>query len=227
MVSPWVTIVVLAAMAWALPNRAALNPDADVQKLRVAAALSDAPYFIEGKWIGEDARDKIPREAQQLLRPNAILSRTYTAPGEPAMHVLVIHCGDARDMIGHYPPICYPSSGWLALEPQTGVDRSLQVLDHTFPMREYCFSRARNFAGEDVIRVFNTFVLPDGLVTPNIEAINRQSERLAVTTRGVAQVQVITMATVPLDKAQAAVAELLNGMSAMFQALAIREGDST
>ena len=226
LISPWLTIGVLAAMAWALPNRSALSPGADAQKSRIAAALSEAPYFINGKWVGEDARDKIPREAQQLLRPNAILSRSYAAPGEPTMHILVIHCGDARDMIGHYPPVCYPSSGWMSRDPQA-ADRVLRVLDQEFPMREYCFSRARHLAGEDSIRIFNTFVLPDGLVTPKIEAINRQSERLAVTKRGVAQVQVIMMATVPVEQAQAAAAELLNGMSEMFQTLAIREGESS
>jgi hypothetical protein len=227
LLSPWLTIGMLAAMAWALPNRYQIDPQSNQQKQRVAAAMNTAPFFINGKWVGEDARDKIPREAQQLLRPNALLSRTYTAPGEPAMHVLVIHCGDARDMIGHYPPVCYPSSGWVAREPEGGMDLALRVLDQRFPMREYRFSRARNLAGEDVIRVFNTFVLPDGLVTPHIEAISRQSERLAVTVRGVAQVQVIMMATVPAAQAQAAAAELLNGMSELLQTLAIREGESS
>lgn len=227
LLSPWLTTGALVLMAWALPNRYEFDATAAQQKQRVAQAINDVPYFIAGKWVGEDARDKIPREAQQLLRPNAILSRTYTAPGEPALHVLVIHCGDARDMIGHYPPVCYPSSGWVTRGPEHGMNRDWRIFHQPFPVREYVFSRARNLAGEDVIRVFNTFVLPDGQVTPDIEAINRQSERLAVTVRGVAQVQVIMMATVPQARAEAAAAELLEGMSDLFKTLAIREGDLT
>ena len=58
--------------------------------------------------------DEVPPEAQELLRPNAIFSRRFQRPGEIGVHVLVVHCSDARDMIGHYPPICYPSSGWVS-----------------------------------------------------------------------------------------------------------------
>ena len=49
--------------------------------------------------------------------PTAVLSRRFVELGTGRHATLgVIHCGDVRDMNGHYPPSCYPSSGWHARE---------------------------------------------------------------------------------------------------------------
>src|SRR5690606_12894388 len=67
--APWLTVLVLLGLSAALPNRTTFTPDSERRKAEVAAALNAVPYFI-GRWVGEDR--EVTREAQQLLRPNAI-----------------------------------------------------------------------------------------------------------------------------------------------------------
>lgn len=75
----------------------------------VREALDAIPFRV-GDWVGVDT--PVPPAAQRLLRPNAILSRTYRDPEGRQATVMLVHCRDTRDMIGHYPPICYPAHGW-------------------------------------------------------------------------------------------------------------------
>lgn len=221
--APWLTVLVLLGLSAALPNRTTFTPDSEHRKAEVAAALNAVPYFI-GRWVGEDR--EVTREAQQLLRPNAIFSRWYQSPGDAGLHVLVVHCSDARDMIGHYPPICYPASGWLPLNVPDNVDIELTVNGAVLPVRQYMFQRIGEGGRENTIRIFNAFILPDGTVTRQIDDINRQSERLAVSVQGVAQLQVITAASVPVHSAVEAANELLGGMDVMFDALGVGQGAS-
>ena len=72
--------------------------------------------------------------------------------------------------------------------------------------------------------MFTAFVLPDGTVTREIDDINKQSERLAVTVQGVAQMQVVTPAAMPLDQALDAAQELLGGMDGLLHALNVGQG---
>src|ERR1051325_5640374 len=58
--------------------------------------------------------EKIPDGAMQLLKPNAHAYRVYTTP-DCQFQFLLIQCRDAQDMGGHYPPVCYPASGWVAV----------------------------------------------------------------------------------------------------------------
>lgn len=219
--SPWLTVAMLMGMSVVLPNRSQFSPDAEARKAEVAGAMHAAPLFI-GRWMGQN-RD-VPKEAQQLLHPNAMLSRSYTTPGGPPMRVLVVHCGDARDMIGHFPPICYPSAGWLEVNVVGKDEVTLMVNGQALPVRQYGFRCIGERGRAETIRVFNAFILPDGRVTVDIDEINRQSERLAVSVQGVAQLQVITSASVPLQEAVDAANEILNGMPVMFDALKVGQG---
>src|SRR6185295_1872887 len=100
-----------------LPNRIEPDPSAAEHKRQVADVIEQVPWNIP-PWHGEP-KGQIQPEAQRLLRLNAMLSRQYTCTDRPTVHILLVHCGDARDMTGHYPPICYPSSGWIA-EDESG-----------------------------------------------------------------------------------------------------------
>ncbi|MCI0362806.1 MAG: exosortase-associated EpsI family protein, partial [Phycisphaerales bacterium] len=206
MLSPWLTVGLLAGMSALLPNRSAITPGAQHQKALVAAAVKAVPHSI-GRWVGQDV--EVPREAQTLLRPNAILSRAYSSPGESTMRLLIVHCSDARDMIGHYPPICYPSAGWTQVDVASQRIVDLSCEHRRLPSRQYAFEFISEEGRPQAIRILNAFILPDGAVSSRIEDINRQSERLAVSARGVAQLQIITSASVPLDQTIAAANELL------------------
>ena len=63
-------------------------------------------------------------------------------------------------------------------------------------------------------------------MTPQIDDIYRQSERLALSVQGVAQIQLITMAGMPADEAAACAEELLAGMGDLLNALQVAGGAS-
>jgi hypothetical protein len=219
--APWVTIAAMIALSFALPNSTAgVEPDVR-RNAEIAHAIHEIPLFI-GRWVNDEnyARSSIPHEAQKLLKPNAIAQRHYTSPGDPTVHLVVVHCGDARDMIGHYPPICYPSAGWEPID-QPNQDLVLSVNGWPLPVREYGFKGYLEGGREDVIRIFNAFVLPDGTATRDIDDIHRQSERLSVAVQGVAQLQVITPGRVSDEEAIAAAEEILGGLGAMFESLGV------
>ncbi|MCA9291668.1 MAG: exosortase-associated EpsI family protein [Phycisphaerales bacterium] len=221
--APLASIAVLVGLASVFPLAARARPEDAAHKRAVAEAMTSAPRFI-GPWTGIDA--PVPAEAQKLLRPNAILSRTYTRPGRSGVHVLIVHCNDARDMIGHYPPICYPGSGWVLATTPTDVRLRILADDAARPFRMYEFRRLREHGVEEQIRIFDAFILPDGTVTGEIDDINRLSERVAVSARGLAQVQVITPGRTALDDAVAVAEELLQGLSALAQTLRIGQGET-
>lgn len=219
--APWVSLALLVVLSMTLPTRVKLDVTAEQRKAEVAASMEAVPYFI-GDWVGTDDDNDVPPEAQKLLRPNAIFSRRFQRPGDPGIHVLIVHCGDARDMIGHYPPICYPSSGWVAMGEAGSAEISID--DQRLPVRLYEFRRLRDQGTEDRIRIINGFILPDGTVTREIDDINRQSERLAVSVQGVAQLQLITSAAMSEGEALAAAGQLLGGMTEMLDALRVGQG---
>ena len=220
--APWTTLVVLIALSLWLPNRVTGMPQASQRQAAIATALASAPYIV-GAWVGADA--PVPREAQQLLRPNAILSRSYRRTGGERVHLLVVHCADARDMIGHYPPICYPSSGWVAEESAT-ADVAMSLAGKRLPMRGYVFRRIGEGGGEESIRVLNAFVLPGGVVAREMGEIHRQSQRRALAAQGVAQIQVVCSAGWDPAGVAAAAGELLGGMPRVRQALGLGRGAS-
>jgi hypothetical protein len=127
-------------------------------------------------------------------------------------------------MIGHYPPICYPSAGWIETRLEGATDIELNAGARRLPVRVYGFRSVGEHGTENVIRIFNAFVLPDGTVSREMDDINEQSERLAVSVQGVAQLQVITSAGMSLPEAVSSAEEILAGMSGMFSALQVKEG---
>jgi hypothetical protein len=207
--APYVSLVLLLVMARWLPNR---------------VQADDRPFFIGDSWVGEDLRDLLAPEAQKLLRPNAIFNRRYERYGGSWVQVLVVHCSDARDMIGHYPPVCYPSAGWVDLEVPPPGDHVLTAQAATLPVREYRFRAVQEGGRDFEIRIFSAFVLPDGTVTRDISDINRQSERLAVSVQGVAQMQIITPADTPAAEAMEAAGEVLGGLGELFDVLEVTQG---
>jgi hypothetical protein len=79
-----------------------------------ALAATNAMATPDG-WTFTDL--KVPDGAVTLLKPNAQICRQYSTPIRP-FQFLLIQCRDARDMGGHYPPICYPASGWVAVRDE-------------------------------------------------------------------------------------------------------------
>ena len=204
------------------PNHVRPDPAAMARQEAVAAAVEAAPYQI-GRWLGTDI--PVPRAAVELLRPNAILSRRFRrAEGGYSVSLLVVHCMDVRDMGGHYPPVCYPSAGWLSTEDPASGEATLEVGGRRLPVEMYAFRRIEGGIRESRIRVYNFFVLPDGGVTADIAKLRGRSERLALSAEGVAQIQIITAIEMPPAEAVVAANELLDGLAGLLAPLGLVPG---
>src|SRR3954469_20179194 len=90
--------------------------DAEPYHAQVKAA--EAQITVPDGWTFEDFR--LPDGAIALLKPNASLYRVFKSPRQ--FQFLFIQCRDARDMGGHYPPVCYPASGWVVVGDDKGRD---------------------------------------------------------------------------------------------------------
>lgn len=63
------------------------------------------------EWVNEEDGE-ISREAISLLKPNVLFQRVYhNERTRQSVSLLLVQCKDARDIYGHYPPICYPNTG--------------------------------------------------------------------------------------------------------------------
>ncbi|HWP40988.1 MAG TPA: hypothetical protein VNL70_08680, partial [Tepidisphaeraceae bacterium] len=120
-------------------------PDAAAYHARIRAAAQVLPVCV-GPWLLTENPE--PPGAATLLKPNVIISRQlrrisggWDASGEPdpprTFNLLLVHCRDVRDMLGHYPPICYPAQGWKQQSVQP-LDR--QVGELTIHASSYVFS---------------------------------------------------------------------------------------
>lgn len=103
-----------------------------------------------GQWEGTD--EKVPEAAVALLKPNIILSRSYVNRStNRTVGFLLVQCKDARDINGHYPPVCYPAHG-QPMNRKLTAPRDWQVGGKTIRGMRY---------------VFNTDDYPDGYVVDN------------------------------------------------------------
>jgi hypothetical protein len=171
---------------------------AGIDRLRSPAAADSASYLKSvreayastpkrlGHWVGTDV--PVPVSAITLLRPNVVLSREYlnVETGIRATFLLV-HCGDARDILGHYPPVCYPSAGWVL---QSAESRHWNVNDQMIPGYEYRFA-SEPASGLPSLVVMNTMLLPDGEFHEDMAAVRKTASRLRRRSWGAGQIQVL------------------------------------
>jgi hypothetical protein len=177
--------------------------DAAIYHDRVAAAGGVLPYNV-GAWIGVDLP---PSEgAVSLLQPNLLLTRRFEHIGssESATFVLV-HCRDARDLIGHYPPICYGNQGWVSASV-TPLEFEVQGLK--VPVTRYQFKSSRLGKATDIC-VDNFMVLPDGEICPDMDGITRTAQNTRSKFFGAAQVQLVSDASLRESEREALFRELI------------------
>jgi hypothetical protein len=201
LIAPAVSVGLLLPMAAQDAGRSR-PPNVDAYHRQVKAAIEKIPPHL-GTWVGED--QDVPTAAQKLLRPNIILSRNYTDTLTGAqVSLLIVHCRDPRDMLGHYPPICYPANG----DPQSGegaprdwVVRESPSNDaspsRTISGMEYVFERQfRDPRGMSSVTrttvVYNFLVVPDHRDTiRDMDALQRAAKDYKRRPYGAAQFQVV------------------------------------
>ncbi len=183
--APILSLVLLlgyAGVTWSRPGA----EDAEPYHARVRASIDAVPKEFDG-WVGQ--HQEVPKEAIKLLQPNRILSRNYiNAELGLQGSLLIVHCKQARDLAGHYPPRCYPSQGWAMAEP---VSREWDVQGSDISGRDYTFTMQVP-SGTAVKAVANVLVLPDGRLVGNMDEVYGAAADHARRHFGAAQVQVVT-----------------------------------
>jgi hypothetical protein len=176
------TVLLLCGMAGERLSRPSAT-DAEPYHRRVKEAIEAFPLQF-GDWRGED--NAVPPSAIQLLKPNAIVSRHYrNVQTGQEVTLLFEHCKDARDMMGHYPPVCYPANGWVSRESRATI---MQAGGLSLPAVEYDFSRVLPDRSMSVTVVCG-FILPDGRLESDMRAVRRLASDYRAHFFGSAQVQ--------------------------------------
>jgi hypothetical protein len=211
------TVLVLAALA---ADRALFRPVpavADAHHARVRAAVESLPRYA-GPWLGADA--EVPPAAIKLLQPNAIVSREFRniESGERVTLVLV-HVRDARDILGHYPPVCYPSQGW--------VQTASRACDWRRPGRvlhgsEYTFVRDR-LEGTATTVVDNFLVIPGGQTFRDMTGVEVAAQDRLRKLFGAGQVQFVHDGGVAPERRHQIVEELLGLLDPVLVEISNRE----
>lgn len=210
--------ILAAGLALVLMGGAAVDrsfrkapPDAEPYHDRIVKAAQGAPQKI-GDWAGQDV--PIPEAAIQLLRPNVIVSKSYVnyMTGE-AISFLLVDCTDARDILGHYPPVCYPNQGWHEI---THEPRDWQAGDLKLTGTQYDFTRS---VPEDRTETIADFMLlPNGKVGRDMTSV-RQVARGLERYYGAAQVQVIMPSSLSQERKDEIVKTIAEGYHGIFKTI--------
>lgn len=165
--------------------------------------IEHVPYVI-GTWTGKD--NQVPLAAQKLLKPNAILSRTYLdnpTGGEyqPRMaSLLIVQCRDSRDMVGHYPPICYRAQGMM-LDESFSRDRDWEVGGMKITGHEYQFTEVWQGQTNHTV-VYNFLIVPQRGIVRDMKGVEQAAEDYQQRYYGAAQFQVVFHGLASADRSR-------------------------
>lgn len=182
-------------------DRTHLQP-ADVKAYHAAAkaAIEAWPKTIDnGNWTAASDM-RLPASAEQLLHPNCVVQREYSSQtvrvnGYPTqVCLLIVQCKDSRDMAGHYPPICYPSSGCIQI---SGEPFELPAGGVTIHGIEYQFLRQVFPAIRQT--VYDFFIVPGKGFVPDMTGVRAAAKSYQARYYGAAQFQVVMNADYPQE----------------------------
>src|SRR5688572_9027810 len=106
--------------------------DAAAYHERVRGAAATVPLHIDS-WFGVDT--PVPTAAVEMLHPNVVISRRYEdLRTHQNVSFLLVQVSDVRDILGHYPPYCYPARGWpeMGREAKTWDVKGLKINGTTY-----------------------------------------------------------------------------------------------
>jgi len=180
---------------------------------RIAIAARLAPLRF-GDWSGREVA--LERAAVELLHANVALSRIFEqrVTGRAAGFTLV-QTGDARDLVGRYPPVCYPANGW---SQESAEDAELLLEDLSIAYRRYAFSRGGATGPPDRVDVLHFMLIPGGRSEREMQAVQSAAADYTRRFYGAAQVLLVLPAEVPRDEQERIADEILRS-----HALLIRE----
>jgi len=204
------TFALLAGTAFETQRRGTVDGIPEYHA-RIAAEAGRAFPDRIGEWIGREV--PTPPSAISLLRPNALRSRGYFNPAtRESVSVLFVHCGDARDLRGHYPPACYPANG-KTLDSESVRDWSFG--SKTIHGKRYRFS-ASDLAGDRAFVVDNFMILPNGTFGRDMASVTEIAADRRLRQLGAAEVQVVTDPSVSEERRDEILGTLLGQAGELF-----------
>jgi hypothetical protein len=213
--APVVAAILLVALIASGGIDAHRHAGMDEYLAEVRLAIESVPHRI-GPAVGTDV-EPTPA-AVRLLAPNKILQRRYLDPlTGSSKSLLIVHCSDIRDMLGHYPPVCYPAHGWRA-----GPKRSMpvDVGGRSAIAMMYEFMRMDDLV-ESRMTVMNFFILPgnNGQVAPDMESMARLARTQQAAGLGVAQIQIVLDGTPSDSERENAARQVLGVLGPVVEAI--------
>jgi exosortase len=187
---PWLGPVLSAlafAVTWWFLPRLPPAPDVEARYRLIRDEVLSLPTRL-GPWRGEDI--EVPLAEQRILKPNAMLSRSLSMlGGDERAHLLLIHCRDVRDMLGHWPASCYVSAGW---QPERDASRVITVPNAGLELQalRHRFSRARGEGAIERTEVWSAFLAPGEPPTGSLNDLAGRAGGRMRSRQGIAQVQV-------------------------------------
>lgn len=167
-----------------------------------------------GPWLGVDS--PVTPGAVALLRPNITLARSYTNINSAhKASLLLVQCRDARDLIGHYPPICYQAAGWSMVSAKR-VDWT--VNNTTFHGTMYEFASSR-LAGKSSMNIFNVMILPNGRTAPDMDGVYTIARDRKMRYFGAAQLQILSNTDLPDNVHHDVIDNLLQSAAPVIDAI--------
>ena len=215
---PLLTLCVLGGIvAGARANRS-LASAALAYHARVRQAADAAPFRI-GTWFAEDT--PVPQAAVAMLHPNVIVSRRYREiQSGQSVSFLLVQCSDARDILGHYPPVCYVAHGWTH---RASSVRNCQIDDLSIETMEYDFTQAK-LEQESRLIIENLMILPDGTICRDMDGVDRIARDRRLRYFGAAQMQLVCPADMPATQREDLLREFVRGYRTIIDA--IRRGEA-
>jgi hypothetical protein len=129
----------------------------------------------------------VPESAVRLLRPNALISRHYECLDDgKAADLLIVQCGEATDMSGHYPRNCYPRNGEKLVheEPHTWQVGATSIHGMVYYFQPSSLGKPRKC-------VYNFFVLPGKGIAADMDDVQRATADYRRRYFGAAQFQLV------------------------------------
>ncbi len=160
-----VSVVMLGLLTRELSARE-MPQDAAVHHSKVVEVSKTSPTLIGGEWKGGDV--EVPDYAREILQPNVMLHRRYkNLRTGKTVSFLMVQCKDARDMVFHYPPICYKYAGWEKVGAKV---EWFEIEGEEVEATEYRFKMG--FPSEQEIVIWNVMILPDGTLSPAMDSVH-------------------------------------------------------
>jgi hypothetical protein len=180
---------------------------------RVRATAERLPRRI-GEWVGTEVQP--PESAVSLLKPNLLQGiRFENAATRERASLMVVQCGDARDMGGHWPPVCYPAHGWTL---RASEKRVIPLERGDVPVTVYRFTKEALDRYEEIV-VYNFFVRPDGALEDGGGGVRKAAEDPRMKVFGATQFQVVFESSMPEARRTEVFQTIVGGVSSLIDVM--------